>query len=613
MRQIYEDPATEGILLVDASNAFNALNRKAALNNLKYTCPEFSGYVNNLYRGDAELFVAGSDEVVMSCEGTTQGGSESGGFYAGGLIPLSHHDIQQRTEDHPENDVAKKLYYADDGGGGGTLDQLLKWWTDVQEIGPNFGYYPKPSKTWLIVKPKYLKRAKDMFPGISITDQGHKYLGSYIGSESGKAEFMKCQVDEWIRDVAALAKIAKTEPQLAYAGYVYGTSKRWSFVSRTTPNVGEHMTKLEYEIKETLIPAIVGKNYISDDTRRIFSLPARLGGLGFLDPCSVSDLEYKSSLAATAQLTKAIFNQESFLNIDQETQEKIMKEVKHKKTEWYKEQQNIIKRESSASASKILELASEKGASCWLTSLPLQKWGFLLNKQEFHDAICLRYNYAIKLAARVCACGQPYSVNHCLTCKLGGYVILRHNSIRDLFAELLSEVCKDVITEPPLLPLTGETLPAGSNLSDGARLDISCRNLWSPLAKALIDVRIFNPQAESNWNKSVQQMYNSHEEEKKKEYGPRVLQVEKATMTAAVMSTSGGLSKECDKLVRQIAMKLSLKRGERYSDVVGFIRRRLRFDLLRTCVIALRGFKKNAAPEKIEDLEFNLRPVAANY
>ena len=27
---------------------------------------------------------------------------------------------------------------------------------------------------------------------------------------------------------------------------------------------------------------------------------------------------------------------------------------------------------------------------------------------------------------------------------------------------------------------------------------------------------------ESNWNKSVQQMYNSHEEEKKKEYGPRV-------------------------------------------------------------------------------------------
>ena len=104
-------------------------------------------------------------------------------------------------------------------------------------------------------------------------------------------------------------------------------------------------------------------------------------------------------------------------------------------------------------------------------------------------------------------------------------------------------------------------------------------------------------------------MYNSHKRKRRREYGPRVFQVEKATMTAAVMSTSG----ECEKLVRQIAMKLSLKRGERYCDVVGFIQRGLRIDLLRTCVIALRVYKKNAAPEKIEHLVFNLRPVASSY
>ena len=63
-------------------------------------------------------------------------------------------------------------------------------------------------------------------------------------------------------------------------------------------------------------------------------------------------------------------------------------------------------------------------------------------------------------------------------------------------------------------------------------------------------------------------------------------------------------------LVRQIATKLSVKRGERYSDTVGFVRRRIRFDLLRTCVIALRGHKKTAAPDSIRDLDFNLRPVA---
>jgi len=158
--------------------------------------------------------------------------------------------------------VAKKLFYADDGAGAGTLDQILQWWIDIQRLGPYYGYYPKPSKTWLIVKPEFLERAKVLFPGINITDQGHKYLGSYIGSDSGKAEFVKDQVDEWVNNVKALANVAKSEPQLAYAAYVYGTSKKWGFVTRTTPNISDQLNRLEYEIRETLIPAIVGKAHM---------------------------------------------------------------------------------------------------------------------------------------------------------------------------------------------------------------------------------------------------------------------------------------------------------------------------------------------------------------
>ena len=105
-------------------------------------------------------------------------------------------------------------------------------------------------------------------------------------------------------------------------------------------------------------------------------------------------------------------------------------------------------------------------------------------------------------------------------------------------------------------------------------------------------------------------MYTSHQKEKKTEYGPRAREVKKATLTAAVMSISGGMGKEMNMLVRQIATKLSFKRGERYSDTLGCVRRRIRFDLLRTCVISLRGFKKTATPDSIRDLDFNFRPVA---
>ena len=93
-------------------------------------------------------------------------------------------------------------------------------WKLQQTRGPNYGYFLKPSKIWLTVKLEHLERAKELFADsdINITDQGHlKYQGSYIGSDGGAAEFVKGQVKKWIINVNALAKVAKIEPQLAYA------------------------------------------------------------------------------------------------------------------------------------------------------------------------------------------------------------------------------------------------------------------------------------------------------------------------------------------------------------------------------------------------------------
>ena len=53
-------------------------------------------------------------------------------------------------------------------------------------------------------------------------------------------------------------------------------------------------------------------------------------------------------------------------------------------------------------------------------------------------------------------------------------MISRHNEIRDLTAQLLTEVCNDVCVEPTLQPISGESLSgASSNIQDGARLDIA--------------------------------------------------------------------------------------------------------------------------------------------
>ena len=57
---------------MQCSNAFNALNRAAALHNIRILCPIIAICANNTYRQPARLFVIGGKEIV-SAEGTTQG------------------------------------------------------------------------------------------------------------------------------------------------------------------------------------------------------------------------------------------------------------------------------------------------------------------------------------------------------------------------------------------------------------------------------------------------------------------------------------------------------------------------------------------------------------
>ena len=110
---------------------------------------------------------------------------------------------------------------------------------------------------------------------------------------------------------------------------------------------------------------------------------------------------------------------------------------------------------------RAVDLACEKGASSWLTVIPLKDMDFDLNKREFRDAVRLRYDWPIPDNPSVCVCGSMFTVDHAMICQRGGLVIQRHNEIRDLQAELLDMVCYDVKVEPPLQPITGEELAEG--------------------------------------------------------------------------------------------------------------------------------------------------------
>ena len=194
--------------------------------------------------------------------------------------------------------------------------------------------------------------------------------------------------------------------------------------------------------------------------RRLIALPPKLGGMGITNPIEIANNEYENSIRLTQNLTKMIINQDRFGSIDENEMNEIKKSTAKEREMKQKAQlKSILDSEDLTEMErKKIEICQEPGVSNWLTALPLREAGFSLNKQEFRDALAIRYNISIKGLSETCACGSEFTCDRAMICKKGGFISLRHNDFRDITYELLPEVCKLAENEPMLQPLTGETL-----------------------------------------------------------------------------------------------------------------------------------------------------------
>ena len=222
MHNIFEADNTDAVLLIDASNAFNSLNRAAALHNVRILCPTIATYAINTYREPARLIIIGGKEM-RSEEGTTQGDLLAMCLYAVSLQPLIAR-LNAST-------LVKQCWFADDATGAGSLGELKKCWGVLNESGPSLGYFPNVKKCWLIVKPEKEEAARDLFnqTSINISTRGQKHLRAVLGSRSYLEEYVSERVDDWVGQVVKLAEFAETQPQACYAAYTFGLKHKWTY------------------------------------------------------------------------------------------------------------------------------------------------------------------------------------------------------------------------------------------------------------------------------------------------------------------------------------------------------------------------------------------------
>ena len=213
----------------------------------------------------------------------------------------------------------------------------------------------------------------------------------------------------------------------------------------------------------------------------------------------------------------------------------------------------------------------------------------------------------------LCAYGVQFSVDHAMVCQRGGFIIQRHNELSDLEAEMLRMVCNDVEVQPVLQELTGETLNHGANKAPDARLDIHshARGFWERQRSAFFGVRVCHPNADSYKDLTPKQFYKKHENEKKRQYAERVMEIEQGTFTPLVFTTTGGMADECVVYHSRLAELIANKKGESYSSAISWIRAKVSFAIVCSAKLCLRGSRSRRRQLDFVDADLQIDNIRA--
>ena len=164
---------------------------------------------------------------------------------------------------------------------------------------------------------------------------------------------------------------------------------------------------------------MLGISSPNDTVRSLVALPPRWGGLGVFNPTVQCVHEHSASVDITGPLSQCIVSGQSFDYFQMRTEQLYRKSaIRLSRQSSYSDASSSLRSQLSHSLQTALDLATVRGASAWLSALPLSGYGFTLHKAAFHDAIALRYGWPLHRTPSHCACGAAFSVDHVLSCPM---------------------------------------------------------------------------------------------------------------------------------------------------------------------------------------------------
>ena len=237
---------------------------------------------------------------LSSEEGTTQGYSLSMAMHAMSVVSLINKCQSELSVNGLPGVV--QIWYADDAAARENIKLLHKFWNNyLVRYEPAYGYFPKPSKTFLVVKPECQTAASEEFEGtgIQLTKDGedltHKAGQCHLGAS------VCCEI--FGQDGCSVGSAGDSSDR-----YCYHTTSGckcqlcgipWQHQMNTcSPSLKD---AIDHKLMHTLV-----KHEHNNLKLEFMRLPAQFGGMSFEDPVIESGHKHADSLECTNNLTQQI-------------------------------------------------------------------------------------------------------------------------------------------------------------------------------------------------------------------------------------------------------------------------------------------------------------------
>jgi hypothetical protein len=424
---------------------------------------------------------------------------------------------------------------------------------------------------------------------------GSRYVGGFIGTDEAKREWLEPQIQQWVAGIETLSRVAKRYPQTAYAGLVKSLQTEWTYLQRVVPGIEDAMAPLEQAIQKFFLPALFEESEANlTALRPLLGLGVGKAGLGVPDPGATAKANLLASQTITGSLTESLVARAPLNTVAYSLGASQLR--KDCRRDRMIADDGTLQRLKGASSSlqtkRRMDRATKTGA--WLTVMPDRLNGTDLSADEFRDSLLLRFGLTPHSLPHRCeGCQQRFTVEHAMSCKKGGLVLLRHNDLSSEWQALCAQALSpSAVSDEPLIhngqgqQVRGAGVQRTEPLPE-IRGDVSAHGFWSRGTSAIFDIRVTDTECPSQRGMESKVILSRHEEEKKKKYLEHCVRQRKH-FTPLVFSVDGLMGVECDAARKRLASLLATKWKRTYSQVCGFVRSRLAIALVRSSSRCLR-------------------------